>query len=405
MDNLLSKITVANLLKGRDRFVKKINDRFPSLAQNIYLICFGVYLFSTFIKSTDMITYVFSQRQIYLLALFPTIIVIFKIFLFDKNSPNDLLMFSLLECLLFNLAHNAANVNIFYFGFFIYGAKNVDFKKIIKMFLFINLFGTALSMLLAFTGIIPNYAALRSTYSPVRRYSLGAIYPTNLAARFFSILMAYAALKKFKLSIPEYISFFAVAIWTYVVTDTRLDLILTLLLISAIMFYKPISKLLSKISYKNVVLLCFAYIAIILLLGFLYLIMPHNPIINLANNLLSGRLNYEAHAISHYSLKPFGQFIYQPGNGAFYIDSIYFRIPLMYGIPMILIFIALLITLVKALHVKPVFYLELCLLMFIISGGIDQHFFESCYNFILPALFATIPNKRRLKLGSEFYEN
>ena len=86
MDNLLSKITVANLLKGRDRFVQKINDRFPSLAQNIYLICFGVYLFSTFIKSTDMITYVFSQRQIYLLALFPTIIVIFKIFLFDLLS-------------------------------------------------------------------------------------------------------------------------------------------------------------------------------------------------------------------------------------------------------------------------------------------------------------------------------
>ena len=371
MDNLLSKITVANLLKERDRLVQKIDDRFPSLTQNIYLICFGMYLFSTFIKSTDMVEYVFSQRQIYLLALFPTIIVIFKIFLFDKNSFNDLLIFSLLECLLFNLAHNAANVNIFYFGFFIYGAKNVDFQKILKMFLFVNLFGTALSMLLAFTGVIPNYAALRSTYSPVRRYSLGAIYPTNLAARFFSILMAYAALKKFKLSIPEYISFFAVAIWTYVVTDTRLDLILTLLLISAIMFYKPISKLLSKISY----------------------------------NLLSGRLNYEAHAISHYSLKPFGQFIYQPGNGAFYIDSIYFRIPLMYGIPMILIFIALLITLVKALHVKPVFYLELCLLMFIISGGIDQHFFESCYNFILPALFATIPNKRRLKLGSEFYEN
>ena len=112
----------------------------------------------------------------------------------------------MLECLLFNLAHNAANVNIFYFGFFIYGAKNVDFQKILKMFLFVNLFGTALSMLLAFTGVIPNYAALRSTYSPVRRYSLGAIYPTNLAARFFSILMAYAALKKFKLSIPEYIS-------------------------------------------------------------------------------------------------------------------------------------------------------------------------------------------------------
>lgn len=405
MDNLLSKITVANLLKRRDQFVKKINDRFPSLAQNIYLICFGIYLFSTFIKSTDMAPYIFSQREIYFLALFPSIIVIFKIFLLDKNSINSLLIFSLLECLLFTMAHNAACVNIFYFGFFIYGAKNVEFKKIIKVFLFINLFGTALSMILAFTGIIPNYAALRSMYSPVRRYSLGANYPTNLAARFLSILMAYAVLKEFKLNIPEYISFFAVAIWAYIVTDTRLDLILTLLLILAIMFYKPISKLLSKISYKSVVLLCFAYIAIILLLGFLYLIMPHNPIINLANNLLSGRLNYEAHAISHYSIKPFGQFIYQPGNGLFYIDSIYFRIPLMYGIPMILIFIVLLIALIKTLHVKPVFYLELCLLMFIISGGIDQHFFESCYNFILPTLFATIPNKRRLKLGSEFYEN
>lgn len=405
MDNLLSKITIANLLKIRDKFAQKIHDRYPSLAPNIYLICFGVYIFSTFIKSTNMVSYIFSQRQIYLLELFPTIIVIFKIFLLDKNSINNLLTFSLLECLLFTMAHNAACVNIFYFGFFIYGAKNVEFKKILKMFLFVNLFGTVLSMFLAFTGVIPNYAALRSMYSPIRRYSLGANYPTNLAARFLSILMAYAALKEFKLSVPEYISFFAVAVWTYIITDTRLDLILTLLLILAILLYKPICKFLSKVSYKTIILLCLIYITIILLLGLLYLIMPHNPIINLINNLLSGRLNYEAHAISHYSIKPFGQFIYQPGNGAFYIDSIYFRIPLMYGIPMILIFTVLLIASIKTLHVKPVFYLELCFLLFIISGGIDQHFFESCYNFILPALFASIPNKRHIKLGSEFYEN
>lgn len=405
MDNLLNKFTVTNILDIRDKFVKKLNKRFPSLGQNIYLICFGIYLFSTFIKSTDMVAYIFSQRQIYLLALFPTIIVSFKIFFLDKNSINDLLIFTLVECLLFNMAHNAANVNIFYFGFFIYGAKNVDFKKIIKVFLLINIGGTFLSMALAFMGVIPNYAALRSTYSPVRRYSLGAIYPTNLAARFFCILMAYAALKEFKLKVPEYISFFAIAIWTYIMTDTRLDLVLTLLLILLIMFYSPICKLFSKLSYKSIILLCFGYIAIIILLGFLYLIAPHNSIMQLINHLLSGRLNYEAYALKHFSLTPFGQYIHQPGNGLFYIDSIYFRIPLMYGVPMIIIFIILLIASIKTLHSKPIFYLELCFLLFIISGGIDQHFFESCYNFILPALFAYIPNKQSIKLGSEFYEN
>lgn len=405
MDHLLNKMTVTGLLNIRNKFNNAVKSRFPMLGQYIYLTCLAVYIFSTFIKSTDMLLYIFSQRQVYLLALFPTIIVAFKIFLLDNNSINDLLIFTLLECLLFHMAHNAAVVNIFYFGFFIYGAKNVDFNRIVKVFIWVNILGTIMSMGLAFMQVIPNYAALRSLYSPVRRYSLGANYPTNLAARFFSILMAYAALKRFKLSIPEYISFFAVAIWTYIVTDTRLDLILILLLIGCILFYEPLCRLLSKLSYKTVILGCLIYIFVIVLLGFLYLLIPHNPIINLINNLLSGRLNYEAHAISHFSIQPFGQYIHQPGNGAFYIDSIYFRIPLMYGIPMIFIFAAILFAAIKTLHNKPVFYLEICFLLFIISGGIDQHFFEICYDFVLMALFAIIPGKVHIKLGKEYYEN
>lgn len=403
--NVSSKFSLESLLNYRQQFCQKVEHKFPHLIDNFYLFCLGIYFCSTFIKSTNMPGFIFTQHQIYLLAIIPSAFVLLKIFIFDNNSLNDLLIFSLLECVLFVMGQNAANFNIFYFGIFIYGAKNVDFDRIIKVFLLVNILGTFISMGLAFAGIIPNYVGTRSLYSPVTRYGLGAIYPTNMAARMFCIIMAYAALKKFKLSIPEYISLIAVTLWTYFITNTRLDLILMLLVILLIALYKPISKIMTKISYKMTNILCFGYIGIILALGFLFRIAPHNPILLIFNKLLSGRLTYEAQALTEYSIKPFGQFIPQPGNGRFYIDSIFFRIPLMYGIPLMLLFIILVFAFNKRLHVKPVFYLELCFLLFIISGGIDQHFFESCYNFIILALFAKIPGAGSLERKKIYYEN
>nr|WP_321315612.1 hypothetical protein [uncultured Ligilactobacillus sp.] len=397
MDSISNRISLQHLLEIRSKLNKKVKDKYPNLINNIYLVCLAVYIFSTFIKSTDMPGYVFSQHDIYLFALIPSAIVLFKIVLFDNNSINDLIIFALLECVLFAMGQNAANFNIFYFGILIYGAKNVDYDKIIKVFLFVNIVGTFISMALAFGGIIPNYKGTRSDTSPVIRFAFGAIYPTNLAARMLSIIMAYAALRKFKLNLPEYISLIAITIWTYISTDTRLDLALMALLIMVVMCYKPISKVMEKISFKLINIICFGYIGIILLLGFLYKFIPHNAIMQIFNKLLSGRLAYEAEAISEFKLAFLGQYIPQPGAGLFYIDSIYFRIPLMYGIPLIFIFILIVFALNKILHVKPIFYLELCFLLFIISGGIDQHFWESCYNFIILALFAKVPNANQIK--------
>ena len=79
--NVSGKFSLEYLLALRRQFCRKFKQKFPNLVNNLYLICLGVYFTSTFIKSTNMPIYVFSQREIYLLALIPSAIVLLKIFI------------------------------------------------------------------------------------------------------------------------------------------------------------------------------------------------------------------------------------------------------------------------------------------------------------------------------------
>lgn len=388
MTDFFEKFTVANLMDLRAKFISKVHAKYPQLPSIIFLICFAIYLSGMFIKGTTMPGYLISQRLIFLIIAIPTFFVILKILLFDDHSLIELTAFGLLECVLFNIGYHAGDFSLFYFVPFIYGAKNVDYRSILKVFIAINLIGIGISMILALTGVIRNYEGVRSLYSPVTRYALGAVYPTDFAARGFCILMAYAALRRFKFSLPEYISFVAVTIWFYIITDTRLDLMLMLLLLLMIIFYNKEAKLLSNIPNQLMTLLMYIYMGVIFLLGFAY--HPGNKFLEIINHLLSGRLTFEALTVQKYNVQLFGQFINQPGGGAFYIDSVFFRTLFMYGIAVFFMFLLLIIAMNKKILSKKAFCLELCFILFFLSGAIDQHFWDSSYNFSLLALYANI---------------
>ena len=387
-----------NLLQLKTTLKDKIKSRFPNLVTNIYLFCLAFYIFSTFIKNTSMQNNLINQRTIYLLAVIPSFFVMVKIFIFDDNSLENLMFFLLLECLLFITGRNAANFNVFYYGIFIYGAKNVDFNKILKVFIVVVVSGILLSIFLVFLHIIPNIKIIRSPYDPVTRYALGANYPSDFAARGFSLLLAYAVLKKFNLNLPEYIAYIAIILWFYILTDTRLDLVLMILLFLTLLFFKKIKIIFTKniLNANRLTILMYLYIGIILFLGYAFSFAPHNPILKIINKLLSGRLTYEAFTIKNYHILMGGQFIFQPGGGKFYIDSVFFRTLWMYGLPLFIILLFLIWSLNKKFMINKTYYLVICFALFILGGGIDQHFWNISYNFTLLALFANLERRKYL---------
>lgn len=369
----------------------KFKEAHPNVASSLYLIALSIFIVASMIKNSQMFPF-FSQGFIFILELIPAMMVTIKILLLDEHNWQELVIFFLMEFYLYMSAYIAANVDIFYFSFFIIGARNVKAEYILKLFIWVNIIFMVLAAILALTGVIWNFSNTRGIYSPIYRYALGMAYPTDYAARGFALLLAYAVLKKFSLRLPEYISFIAVIFWFYLITRTRIDLLLSLLLIVLLVAYPQIKQLFKKTNIKTVNIIMLAYMFLIYLIGFLYTCFPSNKILSMINGALSGRLTHEQTLFQHIPINFTGRYIYQPGGGGgFFIDASFFRILWMYGIPMLLIAIVLFFMLnnrfLKNLNYLPI---ELAFIIFFISAGIDQHFLDASFNFVPLLLFADL---------------
>ena len=369
----------------------KFKEAHPNVASTLYLIALSIFIVASMIKNSQMFPF-FSQGFIFILELIPALMVTIKILFLDEHNWQELVIFFLMEFYLYMSSYIAASVSVFYFSFFIIGAKNVKAKQILKVFMLTNIAFMIVAAILALSGVIWNYSTTRGLYSPVYRYALGMAYPSDYAARGLALLLAYAVLKKFRLRLPEYISFIAVIFWFYLITGTRVDLLLSLLLLVFLVAYPKVKQLFKKISIKAVNIAMLVYMFLIYLIGFLFTCFPSNKILNLINSALSGRLSHEQTLFHNFPISFTGRYIYQPGGGSgFFIDASFFRILWMYGIPMLLIAIVLFFMLnnrfLKNLNYLPI---ELAFIIFFISAGIDQHFLDASFNFVPLLLFANL---------------
>lgn len=380
-----------DLINNYSTKMNQFKKKHPAFSSGLYLIALALFIIACMIKNSQMTSF-FSQRYIFLLEVIPAFMITCKIILFDEYNLQELTIFFLLEFYLYMSSYIAANVDIFYFSFFIIGSRNINADRILKTFIWVNISFMVIAAILSLIGLIKNIVITRGVYSPVYRYALGMAYPSDYAARGLALLLAYAVLKKFKLRLPEYISFIAVTLWFYLITGTRVDLLLSLLLIIFLITYPKIKHLFKKISVRTANIGMLTYIFLIYLIGFLYTYFPSNKVLNLINSVLSGRLTYERMLFKHFPIRFTGQYIYQPGGGSgFFIDASFFRILWMYGIPMLLLTLILIFCL-NSRFIKNINYLplELAFIIFFISAGIDQHFLDASFNFIPLMLFADL---------------
>ena len=273
----------------------------------------------------------------------------------------------------------------------ILAAKDLDFKQILKVFIYIEVFMLLFSDFSVYMGWILEVVNMRTGNAGIR-LSLGSVYPTDLAARIFYISLAYVTLKKFKLKLPEYISLLAICAFIYFVTDTKVDTLLILLLIVVSAFYNMVMKLLYRIGANTITLVAGAVVGIEIVLTYLYT--ANSRIFNIMDHILSGRLKYGHMAFKDYNVTMFGQFIKEYANGGihkekfnyFFIDVSYLRVLMFGGIVAFVALVIMLIYLVnKFIHDKTICLL-LALLFAALSSLIDQHLMELSYNIIFIAM-------------------
>ena len=369
-------------------FGQRILAKFPWLADAIFFVSFELIVLTNFIQGTMLYKNQISSVVVGKVQIIAGILAVLKVLLFDDKSISEWLLTVFVGVLLWQSATLALGYDIFYYFLLLIAAKNVNFKYIAASFFATTTVALLLVFSLAKFGIIPNLSFT---------FALGMNYPTDLAARMFYLLAAYALFKNFALSLPEKISFLAVVVLTYTVTHTRVDLLVMLLLLLAIIFYKQVAFILEKITNKGITVLLGALVAV--LVGASYLYRDHSTLFTLANKIFSNRLSLGNRAFKEYNVTLLGQPIPQQGFGGsstekladyFYIDSSYLRILMMFGAVTFLIFIGLLVYLSHKFMQQRLYAFEIVLILVAISSLIDQHLYDVSFNIILLAALANL---------------
>lgn len=372
----------------------KIKEKFSFAPEYLYLIGLFIYIAFQFIQGTMILYRLIPGNFAYHMQLLSIFIVIVKAVLFDDHSLKDWSILILLGIVLWSSGSNAVVLDIFYYYIFIVSAKGIDFKKIATLFFITITSGLIITFALAKTGLISGLTYTRP--NGAMRYALGTIYPSDLAARCFCLMIVYALIKNFKLCIPEYIGMAATTIWVYVVTDTKVDLILMSLFVIVAIFYKPVVIALKSLTSKKIAIILGGAVSILILISYFYT--PENKILLAINNALSGRLYFSKVAFDKYNVTSLGQYIEQRGFGGgtktilnyFYIDSSYIRVLMMFGAITFIIMVLFLLYLSYSFMNNHAYSLEIILIFIALSALIDQHMWELSFNIIFLATFANL---------------
>ena len=372
-----------------------------NLPHFIYLSVFLIYIINQMFYKTMFNVYMKGEITT-LINFFMLFMILFKIIMFDKYSLKKLILVIILSVLSFIAYFKSGYNNLFYSPILIIGAKNIDFNKICKIYLFSGILVLFISIIGIQLDIIEHIVHFRNGKY---RYSFGSIYPTDFAARIFFLCTAYAYLKNKKFNIIDGIIFIMIGCFTFYFCDARLDsisiFILSILLIVSLKVYNYKNKHIGNFSKFILVwsIPIFAIASIVIT----NLYTPDSNIAVWLNHIFSDRLVLGKIGIMEYGFSLFGQTIEMVGNGGlngsvsnyFFIDSSYLYIGLRYGIIVLLI-----VCLSYALFIqKCIKNIEILLPIIIIVIGINSivahHFIDVAYNpFILVFLSNVDYNKK-----------
>lgn len=394
MVKFLKKNSLAERLETKDNL--------PQIAEMVYLLALAAYLISNFIGGTMFSVYV-SKELLANIAELASALVAVKIFVVDRWSWEKAIIILLFGLLFWGVYQRSMDPSFFYYFVFVMGAKNVPFKKILKMFLYLEAGIIIITLIAAWAGWITSLTIGRHDEATIR-LALGMIYPTDFAARAFYLLVTYALYRDFKFNLPEYIGAIALTFTMYFVTDTRVDFILMLLLIILVAVKSQVFRFISFLNYQRISVLTFAFIMMNIVLAYLY--HSTNPILRLANKALSGRLTYGHEAFKRYNVTLFGQIIPQVGNGGvhhgafdyFFIDVSFIRVLMMLGFFCFVVLLYFMWYLFKRYEQLQLYSFTIALLLVILSSVIDQHLLELSFNILFLSAFADLSDWQRNKV-------
>lgn len=370
--------------------------------QIIYEIAFAFEFVVAFLITSTYTDY-FSNHLLHTLMFAGLALVLLKIFLFDDLDLKWLAIDAIVLILLLITWRTSKEFSLFSMGIFVLGARNVDFKRIIKIYFYAGMLLLAFVVISAMGGLIRNLVYRRDMTNIVRQ-SFGIAYPTDFAAHVLYLILAYAYLKFGKIKWYDYAVFLAAAVFLVKFSDARLSAYAIILSIPVLWIGQraQTDHLLSRFiaSFYWMVPILSAYLVIIAS----YFFTPSNKILTKVNNASSGRLFLGHKAISEYGFSMFGKQIIEHGWGGanglkmsqnapanyFFVDSSFLRMTILYGIIMAIIILLAMTKISWESFQKGSFALASIIVIVSVSAMVEQRLLDLAYDPFLIALLANV---------------
>ena len=199
-----------------NKLIDDAGKKYRQLTEWFYLCCLAIFFITIYINGTtmvDQITY-FNKLIFLRIEQAVTLLVMGKIVLLDKYPRKLTIKLLLIFMLITYICYRARAYEPLFYTVFLIGAKDVDFRKILKLYLTFGIPIFIVSAWLALNDYILNLTLQRPGDNTVR-IALGNYSPSDAAAHVFYFMLAYALLKRFKWNIPEIVSGIALLICVY----------------------------------------------------------------------------------------------------------------------------------------------------------------------------------------------
>lgn len=376
--------------------------KFPVSGIKIYFLAFTIYFLPNFLMQTTFSDGT-NSHLLRLISYIAIPLLLYKIFVIDKWSRTELAIIILLlltSVITWRVAQNNDYILLFPF---IFGAKNINFKTIIKWYLYFSMIFMLSIIAMSLLRVIPNliyYSENRPT-----RYALGMVFPSNIAAFILFMALAYCYLRFNHLNLWDYCGIFIAACIGMKLTNTRLDFIATILIIPVMVIAqrayrnKKISRYLASFFWFAVPITAW-----IVIFGS-YFYSENNYLLKKLNDLSSGRLVLGHYAFQRYKPNLFGRSIeeysyagvqghkYANGIGQshnyFYIDSSYLRMLLLLGIVAFIVIVICLTLVALKSTAQRTYVLSAIILIVSLSLMFEPHVIQLVYNPFLLSLLST----------------
>lgn len=399
--------------KVEERWINSSYEFKCNLSEIFFLGIFAVWLILTY-SWTTMAHIPWPPFFYFCVQIGIGLVVLFR-YMVMRTSDIKKILFILLVIGSFIIARRYSGVDaLLETGFLIAGANDIDYRKILKVYLIVEIPTTICTMIAGYTGVITDLVFHRGEQV---RMSFGFVYPTDFAAGIIFMVTAWGVLRQVRCTWIEIGLMIISVVLFEKYCDVRNSEIVMMILIICVVYLKIRNKLAAKKGKEytpSLLLKILCLVAPYGLAGFMILVSrfyrPDIEWMAKLNTLFSTRLSLGKEVFDRYDIQIWGQDIPMRGNGGstevvadyFFIDSSYVNILMRLGlVAFILVMLIISIIMIKSLN-HP--YMLMAMAIVCIHSVMEHHMFEVYYDVFLMLPLAKFDvkdiGKRQRKCGN-----